>query len=200
MCDCFHLAFPNWHAASSGTGGHHSLSLSFLCCFTDSAAGLSRAVGEIRFCACVCDGGSECEAAGADAELYDWPAVSAGCVCRVQRSVWRCHHGKTPDSSALLPVSLLLRVWCRAWKANRLSYWGGGKLPEARDEKRLLNVETKLFPKTTACIKCQEFLPVALHLFNCSYLKVQNPPDTVHIPACLQPDYWGIQWWFRLND
>ncbi|XP_026195634.1 neuroblast differentiation-associated protein AHNAK-like [Anabas testudineus] len=21
MCDCFHLAFPNWHAASSGTGG-----------------------------------------------------------------------------------------------------------------------------------------------------------------------------------
>ncbi|RVE66353.1 hypothetical protein OJAV_G00106390 [Oryzias javanicus] len=20
MCDCFHLAFPNWHAASSGAG------------------------------------------------------------------------------------------------------------------------------------------------------------------------------------
>lgn len=23
MCDCFHLAFPNWHA--SATGGHYSL-------------------------------------------------------------------------------------------------------------------------------------------------------------------------------
>ncbi|KAM9341577.1 uncharacterized protein ABDE67_015238 [Symphorus nematophorus] len=25
MCDCFHLAFPNWHAASSGTGGGRRL-------------------------------------------------------------------------------------------------------------------------------------------------------------------------------
>lgn len=35
MCDCFHLAFPNWHADSAGPGGHPTLcSLSLhLCCF-----------------------------------------------------------------------------------------------------------------------------------------------------------------------
>lgn len=97
MCDCFHLAFPNWHAASSGTGGHHTLiSLFALLCAVSLAqqqgSVVQCAAGEITFCACVCfsDGESERQAAGADAELCCWPAVSAGCVCRVKRRGGGC--------------------------------------------------------------------------------------------------------------
>lgn len=62
-----------------------------------------------RFCLRACvwwrEALSECKAVGADAELCCWPAVSAGCVCRAQGSVWRCHHR---EDVRQLCVSLLL--------------------------------------------------------------------------------------------
>lgn len=92
-----------------GWASQSLLSFPFLCCFTRSAAGFSGAVKEIRVCACVCDAESEWKAAGADAEPCCWPAVSAGCVCRVQRSVWRCHHCRMPGSF-LFPSCCMFEV------------------------------------------------------------------------------------------
>lgn len=69
MCDCFHLAFPNWHAASSGTGGHHtpvsllfsSLLLLLSVLFRQHSAGVQRrwrAAGEMMLvCVFLSDGG-----------------------------------------------------------------------------------------------------------------------------------------------
>lgn len=134
MCDCFHLAFPNWHAASSGTGGHHSLcslfplslTLSVLFSpeqFTDSAAGFSSAVQweRLRLCLWWRETVSECKAAGADAELCCWPAVSAGCVCRVLGSVWRCHHWGCQAASlfSCFPPAVSLKQWLKG-KHTRL--------------------------------------------------------------------------------
>lgn len=45
MCDCFHLAFPNWHA--SATGGHYSLFCSVSLAFPLSLS-LSRSVSYCR--------------------------------------------------------------------------------------------------------------------------------------------------------
>lgn len=46
MCDCFHLAFPNWHA--SATGGHHSLFCS-LFSFSSLSLALSHSACSVLF-------------------------------------------------------------------------------------------------------------------------------------------------------
>lgn len=142
MCDCFHLAFPNWHA--SAAGGHHSLfcnlSLSLfsfpslsvsvllcmLCAIFISTLSTSRAVG---LCMCVLVG-HWCWACwqaslhfSAEMTLH---CVWSGCVCSkggVTMWLWVCQLSYAVFYQQHLQC-VCLQCWeCDLWAFRNCRIW-----------------------------------------------------------------------------